>query len=224
MAVGLSLIGAGIALAQRSATGTSPISCLPAVVYSVTQAWGIQTFTLGMFTFTLNILLFIAEIILLRKRFKPVQFLQIPALIVMTASIDLWSIPIGNIPIPNYAIQIICLAASILVLGLGVFLEVKANVLIAPSEAIVYVIASVSGKPFRFCKVAFNVTLMVIASATSLIILGGFHGVREGTVLSAILTGIVVGMWTNALTFIDSLIPASPKRFIAPVVDDSTQL
>ena len=217
MCVGLSCIGLGIALGKFSGIGTSPISCVPAVIFNFLKGRGITSVTMGMLTFGINFLFLLAEIVLLRRDFNPLQLLQLVALVVMTASIDAWLALIeANLTLTSYAGQIVLVVLSFVFMALGVFLEVKANVLMVPGEGIVKVVSYVFRKPFKSCKVAFDSSLIVMACVLSLVLMHGLYGVREGSVLSAIFTGICVGLWGRLLKGIDKVMP--PARPVFPPI------
>lgn len=74
-------------------------------------------------------------------------------------------------------------------LGMGVSLEVKANVAMVPGEFIVGVIAERLGHDFGWVKMDFDITLVTIACVFSLLFLPHIEGVREGTVVAALIVG-----------------------------------
>lgn len=89
MFAGLICIALGIALAKLATMGTSPISSVPAVMTEVSEHFGIPM-TMGMWTFVFNLSYFLLELALLRRAFKPVQFLQIPLFFVLSVFVDVW--------------------------------------------------------------------------------------------------------------------------------------
>lgn len=69
--IGLFIMTIGIALSVKSNLGVSPVSSIP---YTITCVWGIE---MGKATILFHIVLVLLQILLLRKKFKPVQLLQI---------------------------------------------------------------------------------------------------------------------------------------------------
>ena len=55
----------------------------------VSEHFGIPM-TMGMWTFVFNLSYFLLELALLRRAFKPVQFLQIPLFFVLSVFVDVW--------------------------------------------------------------------------------------------------------------------------------------
>lgn len=191
MFCGLSFVAASVALTRATGLGTSPISCIPATLSYLTPL------SIGTWTFIMNSLFVAVQIALLRRDFKPVQFLQLPFVFVFSALIDVFVPWCTLIPMPNY---LVCFAWNILgcfMTAFGVFLQVKASVLTLPGEGIVLTIARVTKIAFPKCKMAFDSSMVAIAAAISLATMGGLFGVREGTVISALAVGAIVGLYTK---------------------------
>jgi uncharacterized membrane protein YczE len=88
-----------------------------------------------------------------------------------------------------YVAKVITLFTGCFLLALGVSLEVKANVAMVTGEYIVRVIAQRAGRDFGWVKMAFNVTLVTIACVLSLLFMSHIEGIREGTVVAALIVG-----------------------------------
>ena len=181
MFFGLICIALGIAMAKHAGIGTSPISSLPAVLTEASVLYGIPM-TMGAWTFVFNMLYFLLEIALLRSRFAPIQFLQIPLFFVLSVSVDAWLAVLQWFPPAGYVQQMAFLLASIVVLGFGIRVQLASDLLMTPGDAAVQVVSYVSRRRFSSCKVAWDVTLMCLAAIASLVLLGGLFQVREGTI------------------------------------------
>ena len=92
--------------------------------------------------------------------------------------------------------------AGCAILAFGISLEVYANVLMVPGEGIVYAISKVLNKEFGVVKACFDVTLMLTAVTLSLIFFRGLNGIGEGTVISALVVGMIVRLYNRRLGFI----------------------
>lgn len=216
MLFGLTCIALGIAMAKHAGIGTSPISSLPAVLTEASALYGIPL-TMGAWTFVFNLAYFLLEIALLRSKFAPIQFLQIPLFFVLSVSVDAWLVLLQGFPAAGYAQQMLFLLASIVVLGFGIRVQLASNLLMTPGDAAVQVISYVSRRRFSSCKVAWDVTLMCLAAVASLTLLGGLCQVREGTILSAIFVGVAVRACDVALRPLAWLVPASKKALVPPL-------
>ena len=216
MFAGLICIALGISLAKLACMGTSPISSVPAVMTEVSEAYGIPM-TMGMWTFVFNLSYFLLELALLRRAFKPVQFLQIPLFFVLSVFVDIWLGVFGPLAPQGYAWQLAWLLVSIVVLGFGIRVQLAADLLMTPGDAAVQVIAYVSKMRFSRCKVIWDVSLMSLAALVSLLVLGGLFQVREGTILSALLVGPMVRLVDRGFSHAPWLVPAASRTLVAPL-------
>lgn len=91
--------------------------------------------TLGQFTLLLNAALIAGQIWLLKRDFRKEQFLQIPVAILFSFFIDCSMALLGGFTPAGYASQILSLIAGCAILGLGVSMEVIANVVMLSGEA-----------------------------------------------------------------------------------------
>ena len=77
--LGIVINGFGVAAITKAALGTSPISSVP---YVLSLRF---PFSLGQFTFIFNMFLILGQWLLLKKDFKPFQFLQIGVTFIFSA-------------------------------------------------------------------------------------------------------------------------------------------
>ncbi|MEY8436436.1 DUF6198 family protein [Atopobiaceae bacterium 24-176] len=218
MAVGVLLVGMSVALSKHSLTGTTPISVVPAVFYDLFQDNGITAVSLGMCSFAMNALCLVAELVLLRRRFPVAQLLQVPVVLAMSASVDMWMLLFDPIPNDVYPVQLLCTVVSVAVLALGVYLQTTADLLMTPGDALASVISRLSGHTYHRVKVAFDVVLVAAGAAFSLLFFSELRNVREGTVLAAVGTGFVIALWAKALGPAMGRIPKTRLSWIPPVV------
>lgn len=115
----------------------------------------------------------------------------------------------------EYWQQALLTIAGTVVLSIGVWIEVAPRVLMVPGEGIVQAIADVSGRRFGNVKVAFDVTLVTLATILSLILFHGLVGVREGTVFGALAVGNFVKLWQRLIPGLARWVtprPAEPEH------------
>lgn len=81
------------------------------------------------------------------------------------------------------------LATSIILMAVGIVFYVDVDLIPMPMEGLVFVIAEKSrgGRTFREVKLITDVFVVVVSATLSLLFLGELRGVREGTILSALL-------------------------------------
>lgn len=191
----LFFMGIGVALTKHGELGVSPISSVANVV-SIKFTF----FSFGTWLTVSNCLLLLGQILLLRKRFKPIQLLQIPLSFLFGYFTDLGLWLVRTIPNDAYAVRLILVLCGIVVLGFGITLGVIADVILNSGEAFVKALADVIKKDFSSVKIAFDVTWVMLSVVLSLVFFEGkLYGTREGTVISALLVGVTVKLFRSKL-------------------------
>ncbi len=188
---------AGISLVVKSLLGTSPISSVP---YVLSLAF---PFTLGEMTFWVNMLFLAGQVLVLGRRFNPVQLMQIPVTLLFAACIDLTMFLFTSLQPESYPFKFILLLVGAALIALGVALQVIANVIMLAGEGIVYAISQRWRLDFGNVKTAFDSTLVVTAAALSLLYLQSIEGIREGTLISALITGSIARFFIQHLSRVD---------------------
>ena len=201
----------GIAFITRAALGTSPITSVTYVLSMFTP------FTIGEWTIMLNILFVVLEpFMMTRQDLKDdirMFLLQIPISFCFGIFIDIcmhnilfWLNP------ATYPNMIIALLIGCVILAVGIALEVKANAAMMAGEYFVKVITRRFRGEFGYIKLGFDVTLVAIACLLSLIFMSGIYGVREGTVIAALIVGPIVHFVSPYYRFLD--------KWITPTADE----
>ena len=99
-------------------------------------------------------------------------------------------------PPANYMQSLVLLAISIVLIGIGVFFYIRPGYIPIPSEGTAKTLVKVSHGKLQFpnAKVAVDCGMVVISAILTLVALGGMAGIREGTVITALLVGKMVGV------------------------------
>lgn len=185
----------GVAFTKHGELGVSPISSVANVM-----SYKFSALSMGTWLIIWNCLLIVGQILILRKKFQPIQLLQIPLsfLFGWFTDIGMWAVAI--IPVTSYPVQIAMVVIGIVILGFGISLSVIANVIMNSGEASVKAVSDTINKEFGNVKIAFDVLCVFISLVLSLLFFDfTIVGTREGTVLSALLTGIIVKLFTGKL-------------------------
>ncbi|TWH51806.1 YitT family protein [Sporomusa sp. KB1] len=194
---GLFFVALGISCIVKSMLGTAPISSTP---YILSLRYPIS---LGGFTFIVNMLFLLTQILILRRQFPYIQLLQIPITGIFSCFIDLTMYLLSIVTPELYISKFITLLAGTGILALGVTLEIIGNVVTLPGEGIVNAIAIHWHLEFGNTKTCFDTSIVLIAGILSWIYFGEIHGIREGTVISAFITGSIVRFFIKHLSYID---------------------
>ena len=96
--------------------------------------------------------------------------------------------------------RLLLVVIGTVILGLGITLCVIANVIMNSGEAFVKAISDTIHKNFGSIKIFFDVACVILAVILSLIFFDfKIVGTREGTVIAALCTGLVVKFFSKLL-------------------------
>ena len=197
---GLFVNGLGVSFITKAGLGTSPITSIP---YTLSLGF---TPTVGMFTLVFNIFLVILQVILLRRNFQLQNLLQLPIIALFSFFIDLTMSLLGFMQPETYAMKVVSLIVGCLILGFGVFMEMAANVAMLPGEATVRAVSDVFSTDFGKTKIAFDSSMTIIAAILSFIMFKHLDGVREGTIVAAILVGFIARLFKKYISGIEKIL------------------
>ena len=183
LCLGLMIMAFGVAFSIKAGLGTSPISSVPYVVSLFSPL------TVGTATICMHCVFILLQILLLRRKYDPIQLMQLPVALLFGYLTDFAVWCIKGISCSSYLDQWALCAIGILLVGIGVSLEVTAGVVVLAGEGFVLAVCRVFPIKFGNMKIAFDVSLVIIGCILSFIFLHGLYGVREGTIAAAILVG-----------------------------------
>lgn len=194
---GLFFMSLGICLIIKSALGTSPISSIP-YIFSLQYP-----LTLGEFTFIVNMLFLLLQIVILRRQFPAIQFLQIPMTIIFSCFIDAVMFLLANLNPVLYPVKILTLLLGCCTLAMGVALQIIGNVVMLAGEGLVYAILKRWQFNLAHTKTLFDTSLVIISIALSLLYFNEIRGIREGTIISAFIVGFIARFYIQQLSFVN---------------------
>ena len=129
--VGLFIMTIGIALSVKSNLGVSPVSSIP---YTMTCVWGIE---MGKATIIFHAALVLIQILILRKRFKPINLLQVVVGIVFGYFTTFCNYLATFLPsTDNIAMRIVLMLVSTVFLAVVIFLFLAANLFPLAGEGV----------------------------------------------------------------------------------------
>ncbi|NCB93805.1 MAG: YitT family protein [Clostridia bacterium] len=198
--IGLFINSLGVSFITKASLGTSPISSIPYVLSLNLPL------TLGQFTIIFNLLIIAMQIMILGKNFKPEHLLQIPVTVLFGYFIDLTMVLLTFINPDTYIQAFLYLLIGCLILGFGVYIEVLANVVMLPGESFVRAVTFRWHTEFGTTKVVFDTSMTVIAALMSLWFVHRLDGVREGTIIAALLVGLIARFFGKLLIFLPPIL------------------
>lgn len=191
--LGLYILSMGIALSTKANLGVSPVSSIPYVLSLALP------FTLGKITIVVQLIYIGCEIAILRKRFNPINFLQILIVVIYGYFNDFSLFLVARVEPSNYAAQWVLCIISMFIIAFGVNMEVKAGVMMLAVDGLMVTISKEFHIDFGKVKIAFDSSQVAIAVVCSFLFMHGLKGVREGTIAAALLVGMIIRLYNSRL-------------------------
>lgn len=198
--VALFIMSLGIALSAKADLGVSPISCTP---YVLSLAFPL---TMGTVTILMHLSFVAVQAALLKRQFRPAHLLQIPIVFIFGILTDFSMWLMAPLEPDGYLWSVILCLFSCVVIGFGVFLQVKADAVLLAAEGMSLAFVKLFKWEFGAVKTGVDCTLVCIGLACSLIFLPGLTGIREGTVVAAVLVGMIVRFFNRHVFWPDRLL------------------
>lgn len=194
LAISLFIMTLGVALSVRSNLGSSVISTIPFVMTLAGDDGMTPALTIGEYTYLMNAALVGFQILILRRRFHPVQLFQliIGFLFGFLLDINMWLTSPLNCD--TIWMQIASQLLGCLVLAVGISLEIRCGSVTMPGEGISVAVSKASGLPFPKAKIIVDITLVAIAVITGYVYFGTWQWqvVGVGTLFAMIFVGAAV--------------------------------
>lgn len=190
--IGLFIMTAGISISVKSNLGVSPVSSIP---YTITCVWGIE---MGKATILFHAVLVLLQILILRKNFRIKNLLQIVVGIIFGYFTTFCNWCVAFLPNPdNMLIRIMMMLISTVLIAIGIFFYMPANIMPLAGEGAMQAVSDVSGVLFAGIKVIFDCSMVTASLIICLIALHGLGSVGIGTIIAAILVGMILGIITK---------------------------
>lgn len=204
--LGLFIMTLGIAVAIKSSLGAAPVSSIP---HTLQLCFGIN---IDIGTVLFHTFLVLLQIIILNKNFKFKNLLQIAAGIVFGYFTALCCSLVDGIRIESYSIRLLMILLSAMLIALGIFFYLPADIVPLAAEGLNKAISDKSGVPFNRVKIVFDVIVVLISLVLSVSFLDirfegmwwlqGIGSVGIGTVIDAVLVGVILGFFNRHCKFI----------------------
>lgn len=186
--LGLMLCSLGVACTTKAGLGTTPIAAIP---YSLALIMPQLSFGNWLIIFCFAQIL--VQIMLLGRKCVPSELLIQAILAFVYGYLTDFSMFLLTAVQPElYVSRLVVLVVGCLLLAVGVCLELIGDVGMLSGDAFIKAIAQVTGKSYSGVKIATDSAMTVIAGVLCVVFLGKLVGVREGTVIAAVLVGILL--------------------------------
>ena len=186
--VGLLFNAFGVAFITKADLGTTPIAALP-----YTLSLMIPKLTLGNFTILISMVLIAAQVLILRNKAALFDIiLQIPISFIFGYVIDFSMWILKNFDPQKYIMKFISLLIGSIIIAFGAYFEIVADVTMLPADGFSRALTIVTNIEFGTIKLITDSSQAMIALILGIIFLHELDGVREGTIIGALLIGNMV--------------------------------
>lgn len=192
--LGLLSLAFGVAFSVNSNLGVSPVNSLP---YVISRIVNVQMGTCVTAVFCFYILL---QILILGRKFNPVNLLQIVFSTIFGYFVDFAKMVLGDFTIPTYFGQLTMLAISIPLIAVGIALYMDAQLVPMPMEGLSSCLADKFGMSFPNMKTIVDCLVVGVGLVLCFVFLGKLDGLREGTIITAVVTGKVIALIKKPLS------------------------
>lgn len=192
--IGVYLTSVAIAISKMTPLGISPNSSLPNEISLILDK------NLGFITAIVFSCFVFIQWILLGKDFKIINFIQVLLSIIYGFFVNS-SVALVNRVLPpcdTYPMQLVYTVISALLLGAAIDVYLAPKVMALPAEGLAQAVAARFKIPFPRAKNTCDITIVTISVILSFIFFKSLYGIREGTIIHAILVGRAV-KWSDKL-------------------------
>lgn len=205
MFAGIYCISLGVALLTKSNLGTSAISVIP-----YTLSIPLAQLSYGTWVALFNAALVVAQIFMVRERnwFDLIQ--QFVLCLFFGTFVDLAMLTLAAWAPQAYALRLATLIVGVCVLAFGAYLTLISHVGVMAGDGFTRALSGVLHREFGTARVMSDCTMTATAVLLNVLLFGQLVTVREGTVVSAVCTGLVVGFYNKHLkAFECALLPGN---------------
>lgn len=192
--LGLFFMGLGVAFSVNSNLGVSPVNSLPYVISRIINV-DMGTCVTGVFCCYI-----LMQILLLRRAFCPVQLLQIVFSALFGQMVNITKRMVGDFTLPGYPGQLTMLLISLVFIAGGVYLYIEVDLVPMPMEGLSLTLSKKFHVAFHNMKMIIDCLVVAISIGLSFLCLGNLVGIREGTVITAIVAGKAVALLRKILS------------------------
>ncbi len=204
--IGLFICSFGVACTTKAGLGTSPVAAIP---YTLSLIFTDLSF--GNWLIIFCMVQIIAQIIMLRKKTVVSEIvIQVILAFAYGYLTDFSLLLLKGLELNSYILKFIFLLIGCVILAFGVYLELLGDVGMLSGDAFIKAIAIVTNKEYGNVKIITDVSMSVISAVLAIVILHRLVGVREGTIVAALIVGIIIKYFKKILKpMADMILPGS---------------
>lgn len=182
----------GAALMKHGDFGLTPFYSVSLALFHATGL-----FTMGTWNTVFQVALILSLILILRK-VKIRYALSFAVAAISSVLLDLANSVCSRFP-ASMDVRILCYVPGFLIMTFGIALMAECTLPVAPMNLFVRELSEEWKIPFKRVKLVFDLCCLILSVTVSLCFTGHLNGVGTGTVISALLTGPISGIYISWL-------------------------
>lgn len=214
----LNLMTLGVALCVRSNLGSSVISSIPFVLSLAGPDSHVPDWSIGGYTILMNFIFVLLQILILRRKFEPIQLFQLAIGFIFGWLIDMNMWITGFLECKTLVSQALVQLAGCTVMGIGIAFEIRCGSVTMPGEGISIAVSQVSHLPFPKAKIIIDTTLVILAIAGCYFFFGEWkwNVIGPGTLFAMVYVGLIVKCITPHIRWFDRVLSYIPgfRRYL----------
>jgi uncharacterized protein len=183
----------GVAMAVKANLGITPVN---SIAFVLSKIFLIDH---GLLTGVIYASYVLIQLAILRSEFRLYNLLQAGVGLLFGWFVFLCNNILAFLTPEYYPVRLLFLLAGVIIIGLGIMLYLRADLLPQPAEGLILAIQKKTGWELHNIKVVFDCSVVVIAAAISLIVTKRIIGIREGTLIAMFGIGKCMGFFTMHL-------------------------
>lgn len=191
--LGLLLISMGITLMVHADLGISVASSVP---YVISQRFTSLSF--GTWSYIVQGFLVLLLVLIIRK-VKRSYFLSFLVSVVFGVLVDLFSLWTAGLADGDWLLRSILFFMGLFLMSLGIASFVGSNLPLLPYDLFVKELAIHTNISFRMSKTLFDLSCLTLSVLFLLFFVERWTGIGIGSVFSALLNGVLSGLWLSLI-------------------------
>lgn len=202
--VGLFICSFGVACTTKAGLGTSPVAAIP---YTLSLIFTDLSFGNWLIIFCMFQIL--SQIIMLRKRTVASEIIiQVILSFAYGYLTDFSLLILNGLELNYYILKLLFLLIGCVILAFGVYLELLGDVGMLSGDAFIKAISTITNKEYGNVKIITDVSMSIISAGLAVAILHRLIGVREGTIIAALIVGVIIKYFKKVLKPVaDKILP-----------------
>lgn len=211
--VGLFIASLGVAFSTVAELGTSPVASVP---YSVFLADGGNTLSFGGWLNLLSVIQITVQVLILRRKSDPLE-ITIQTILAFVygylTNFSCWLL--RDVFLVTYGEKLLFMLLGCVILALGIWIQFKGGVAMLPGEAMNRAISQVTKKRYENVKIFFDIFYITLAAIICMVFLGKLEGVREGSIVAAILVGMLIKLYNRIWNNVTGIMKKTLSRIFS---------